>query len=787
MPAQIGRFRPLRVLGKGGQGVVYLAHDPKLGREVAIKTLVRGGRSAERLVNEARNVARLDHPGIVPLYEIEFAQDLPHLVYQFAQGTPLKALIETSERPPVHRLVRIMIQLLEAMAYAHGQGILHRDLSPANVLVDEHDRPRILDFGVSIVIAAAAATNGIVGTVNYLPPESIANGTVGPYSDVYSLGVIFHELLTGRPLFAADNQMAVIYKILHEKVLAPSIFNRACDARLDAILRRALAREPQARYPDAASMKAELEAYLAPTEAAGAAAAGRGAVVDFLLRKMARKPDFPAVSQLIAEINRKSGRPESDDVNELSNVILKDYALTSKLLRLVNSAVYGQYGGSISTVSRAVLILGFDAIRVAALSIAIFEHLKSGTQADELKDAACSSFLSAVLAKDLGGGQPGMNPEEAFIGAMFHRLGRHLAIYYFPEEFEEIKAAMGGQGSSEAAAVRQVLGVSYAEFGLAVARQWNFPDSLLAAMTPQKDGKLPAVTGPARIAQIASFANEVSEAVGSTLTDSELEQRLARLGERYGAALPMEPKAVREALGHAVDATRAYADVLTVDVQSAAFFKKVVNRVKGRAAEPTTTGSPARGAGISSALTSAGGADGMLEPDAPDDRKAFLVNAIAEVATALLDQLAINEVFNMVLEAFYRAMSFTHVLLLIRDPKRHMVQARFGFGERIEEIVPRFGFKAMDGQDIFNESVRKGKEFIVLDVDADQYRLRVPGWCRDLTNPHSVLLFPLIANKACIGLVYADMVGERARFTVQELKLLNTLIKQASLAFNQRR
>lgn len=796
LPARIGRFTPLRVLGKGGQGVVYLARDPTLGREVAIKTLARGGRNPERLLNEARNVARLDHPGIVPLYEVELENGVPHLVYQFAPGMPLRQLIEARERPAVHRLVRVAIQLLDAMAYAHARGVLHRDLTPANVLVDEDDRPRILDFGVSIVMAASATTTGeLVGTVNYLPPEAISNGAVGPRADLYAIGIILHELLTGRPLFSADNRMAVIYKILHEPVLAPSVFAPACDPRLDAIVLRALAREPEARYPDAATMKAELEDYLAPVEAGRTdGRAGQGAAVEFLLRRMSRKPDFPAVSRLIAEINHKSGRPESDDVNELSNVILKDYALTTKLLKLVNSAVYGQYGGSISTVSRAVLILGFDAIRAAALSIAIFEHLKNGAQADALKDAACSAFLSAVLAKELGQGQPGLDVEEAFIGAMFHRLGRHLAIYYFPDEYDEIKAAMAQRGASEHQAVREVLGVTYAEFGLAVARQWNFPERLVAAMTPQRDGKLPApTTGPARVAQLASFANEVAEAVGGASGSEELERRLTRLGDRYGSAVALDAKGLREALGRAVSATRAYADVLTLDVQSAAFFKKVVSQLQGDAGVGRHAGAATAdeaGASVGSLAGPAGCAAPMAtvdEPAPPDDRKTFLVNAIAELASALLEQISINEVFNIVLEAFYRAMAFSHVMLLIRDPRRHMLQARLGFGEGVEQIVPRFGFKAQDGQDIFNESMRKGKEFVVLDVDDDQYRARVPGWCRELTNPQSVLLFPLIANKACIGLVYADKVGEKALFTVQELKLLNTLIKQASLAFSQRR
>lgn len=163
------------------------------------------------------------------------------------------------------------------------------------------------------------------------------------------------------------------------------------------------------------------------------------------------------------------------------------------------------------------------------------------------------------------------------------------------------------------------------------------------------------------------------------------------------------------------------------------------------------------------------------------------MNAITDLTSAMLDNITLNNIFVMVLEAFYRGMGFAHVMLLIRDPKRNMMQARFGFGENIQEIIPKFGFKTADGQGIFNESTRKGKESIVLDVDVDQYRTKVPQWCQELTNLRSVLLLPLLSNKTCIGLIYADKIGETAAISVQELKLLNTLIKQAALTIQTHR
>jgi len=790
LPTKIGRFEPLRVLGRGGQGVVYLAHDPKLDRQVALKTLRRGHQNPERLLNEARNVARLDHPGIVPLYEIDFTGDfagaLPYLVYQFAAGLPLGRYVGGSERLPAHRALRVIQRVLEAVGYAHGQGLLHRDLSPSNILVDEQDGPRILDFGVSTLIAAQTTHGGsgeIVGTASYLPPEVLDNGEVGPPSDVFSLGVILHELLTGKPLFRAENQMAVMFKILHDHIPPPSAVDREVDAKLDALVMKALARDPAARYRSAGEMAAAIESYLAPAALLPAAPAGQSAAVDFLLRRIQRKPDFPAVSRLLVELNQKCGRPESDDINELSSIILKDYALTSKLLRLVNSAVYGQYGGSIGTVSRAVVILGFDAIRAAALGISIFEHLKNGQQAEALKDAACASFLSGVLAKELAQSRPGIDAEEAFIAGMLHRLGRHLVIYYFPEEFDEIQRLVASRGIGEAAAAHEVLGTGYADFGIAVARQWNFPERLLQAMTPPRSGKAPAPDSPAAaVAHCAAFANDTAEAVSRAKGDADLEAELLRLRERYRGGIDMSTQDLRATVGRAVEATRDYAGVLAMNVESAGFFKKLVQRLK-----PTASGTEA--AAATGGVTP--GASGPSGPGAGDaatiDRKAFLVNAITDLTNALLDNTPVNQIFTMVLESFYRGMGFSRVMLLIRDPKRGVLQARFGFGAQVDELMPKFSFHCGPGDDVFNESVRKGKDFVILDVDQGQYRDKIPHWCRELASPRSILLFPLTVNRSCFGLIYADKIGEQLLFNVQELKLLNTLIKQALLVFQQRR
>ncbi|MCB1747808.1 MAG: HDOD domain-containing protein [Gammaproteobacteria bacterium] len=807
LPSAIGRFRPTRVLGRGGQGVVYLADDPDLGREVAIKCLSHRTRDPEKLVNEARNVARLDHPNIVALFELELAHEPPYLVYQFASGSSLADYTRTNTPLPVKRIVNIMIAVLDGIHYAHQKGILHRDLTPANILLDDNDHPRILDFGISVALADSTGAATLNGTVNYLAPEVLAENPASPASDLFSLAVVMHELLTGKALFHADNPMAVIYKILNERILPPSSSRQGIDSQLEQLVMKGLEKDPAQRFQSAAAMRDALRDYLAPSESTPAASdtIGDGGAIAFLQRRMARKPDFPAISEHISEINQKSGLRDRSDANELASVILKDYALTTKLLKVVNSAVYGQYGGSISTVSRAVVILGFEQVRAIALGIIIFEHLKNGEQAGLLKDAACSSFLSGMLAKDLCPRErsAAVHGEEAFIAAMFHRLGRHLAIYYFSEEFSEVQALIESKGCDEHTAAREIFGATFFDFGIAIARDWNLPERLLLAMRPQAPGAVkPARTPDARVAQLSGFSNDVAELLGGD--PDAVDERLESLVERYKDAVPIEAKRLKVVVGEAVEATRDYAKLINVDLDSTPFLGNVV-----RAIRPVDEGAPGSGvmpdagtaeastavAGAAATATGAAAIDGAVPavatmPETESERSArrdvFLTNAISELTTAIIERAPINDMFTMVLEAFYRALGFSHVLFMMRDPKQRAYVTRFGFGGDLEQLKADFVYRIAADDDIFRQAAMRGRNAVIINTGDARYAPQIPAWCSELMQPSSILLFAVVVNKVCLGLIYADTTDSPLSINAQELKLLNTLVKQLTLGINQR-
>ncbi|MCC7412097.1 MAG: HDOD domain-containing protein [Gammaproteobacteria bacterium] len=790
LPARIGRFVPLRRLGRGAQGAVYLATDPDLGREVAIKTLLVRGREPDRLLEEARNVGRLQHANIVPLYAIDTHDGLPHLVYQYVEGRTLRELLATDKALPIHRALEISSALCDAMSCAHELGIVHRDLSPANILIDATGAPRVLDFGVASVVGTGTGHSDIVGTPNYMAPEALNGQPAGPAADVFSLAAVLHEMLTGVQAFAADNPMAVMYQIAHERSLPPSMINRAVEPALDAIVGKGLSKDVADRYQSAAEMRAAIDAYLQPAseteDDAGGAGAQHGSV-EFLLRRMRRKPDFPAVSQHVAEISNKTRTADACHANELANVILKDFALTTKVLRLCNSAIYGQYGGEISTVSRAVLILGYEQVRLAALSIALFEHLKNGDQAEELKHAMCGSLLSAMIARGVAR-RAGIEVEEAFIAAMFHRLGRLLTVYYFPEETADIKGLMASKDMTESAAVRAVLGIGYVDIGMAVGREWQLPDDIVNAMKELRGEPLARATSHGTaIAQVAVFANEICAAAADPADDqprAALDGVVARFRDCFDLDLDKVAGIVRDA----TEEMQEYAAIIEVDVRASATVGRLARRciraqvvATEAVADPDARADPGGDAGTAAqtdgAAASAAGADLA--------RRAILVNAIADMTNALLNGCALNDLFVMLLEGLYRGMGFSHVLFCARDPRQGVFAARYGFGAGVEELIPRFRFTPAGDTDVFSHAVSSGCEHVIIDAGATGLRHAVPAWCRELVAPRSLVLFPLVANKRCIAVIYADTQASPAIITAEDLRLMKTLVNQAVLAVRQ--
>lgn len=290
-PAQIGKYLVRGRLGEGAMGVVYRAFDPHIQREVAIKVLRRqleevvegaspGDSAVERFRNEARAVGRIAHPGVVTIFDFGEVTDpaqlgggasFAYLVMELVEGRGLDQMLRIA-RPPLAWSLGVMDQLLDALGSAHERGVWHRDIKPGNLLIARDNRVKLTDFGIARM-AGAHLTQGAsqIGTPGYMAPEQYLGGAIDHRADLFACGVVLYRMATGRMPFSGSSEV-VMYQTLHHDPSLPSALRpNEVPAGLDAVVRRAMARDPQKRFADAAAMRAAIAALA--TEVAGLDAA----------------------------------------------------------------------------------------------------------------------------------------------------------------------------------------------------------------------------------------------------------------------------------------------------------------------------------------------------------------------------------------------------------------------------------------------------------------------------------------------------------------------------------
>src|SRR5438876_7773662 len=259
-----GRYRILRKLGTGGMANVYLAEDEVLGRRVAIKILndrhAGDDQFVERFRREAKNAASLSHPNIVSIYDRGEAEGTYYIAMEYLDGRSLKELIVARGPAPIHLAVDYARQILAAIRFAHRHGIVHRDIKPHNVLVDAEGRLKVTDFGIARAGASQMTEAGsIIGTAQYLSPEQARGAAVDQRSDLYSIGVVLYEMLTGEVPFNGETPVEIAMRHLSDTPQPPSTKRPEIPPDLDMIVLRALAKNPDDRFQTAEEMDAELE------------------------------------------------------------------------------------------------------------------------------------------------------------------------------------------------------------------------------------------------------------------------------------------------------------------------------------------------------------------------------------------------------------------------------------------------------------------------------------------------------------------------------------------------
>jgi serine/threonine protein kinase len=265
-----GRYDLREELGRGTMGVVYHGFDPMIGRDVAVKTLrlseAGTGLSRDELIGrfqtEARAAGLLAHPNIVVVFDAGEEGGLFYITMEFVEGRSLQSLIDAQQPFPLSRVLKLMEQVCSALDFAHQHNVVHRDIKPANLMLTPDDVVKITDFGTAKILQfGTAQTAHVMGTPSYMSPEQVKGKPVDGRSDIFSLGVILYELMTGEKPFPGQNITTVIYKIINEEPIPPRSLDSSIHPGLSAVITRALAKDPAARYQSCHELLSALKSY----------------------------------------------------------------------------------------------------------------------------------------------------------------------------------------------------------------------------------------------------------------------------------------------------------------------------------------------------------------------------------------------------------------------------------------------------------------------------------------------------------------------------------------------
>ena len=503
--------------------------------------------------------------------------------------------------------------------------------------------------------------------------------------------------------------------------------------------------------------------------------------LEAVLRRLSGAAGFPTLSTTISDVNRVV-TSDSHSAQQITQVILRDVSLTTKLLQLVNSAVYCQFRGRIRTVSRAVLILGCEAVRNAAMTLMMLEFSKGRPQERLLQDELIGAFFAGVLSKALCARLGMPNAEEAVICTMCQNLGKLVATFFLYEESRQVRALVE-DGMPEEQAADQVLGISYRKLGVGIARHWNFPERLVEGMqslTPRDMS--PPGTDVENLRLAANLANDLY-IVALRTSQEDKPAALQTLSRRYRGAVKLDAKELTAAIDQALHEISEHSTTLNLSAAGSPALNTV--RVwNGGAADSPGTEQAVTGAPGDPVLEDAAALDALEnEGGAASNAQQIISAGIRDVTEALAADFTLNDVLHMALETMHRGFGFCRTMIFIRDARLNTMRARFGFGAEIERLIPLCDFSLAFAPDVFHIALEKGVDIVIEDPRAENISQRVPEWLRRAIDPESFLLLPIMLKSSAIGLLYADSLRGGIKLDAEQLGALRTLRSQVVLAF----
>lgn len=514
---------------------------------------------------------------------------------------------------------------------------------------------------------------------------------------------------------------------------------------------------------------------------------GKTGAKDLILERLLEQSDFPAMSKTINNINQFNAT-EDTSVSEFANIVLKDYALTSKVLKLVNSVNFSQFG-EVTTISRAIILLGFENIKNLALTLMLFDHFKKNGSNIEHIDTMVKSFYSGVLAQKICSEIYFPDKEEAFICSLFHSFGKMLVSFALPDKMKEINFVSREKKISEDAAALEVLRARYEEVGMAIAKDWHFPNRIVNSMHKLRGMEISVSASTTdKLNSIASFANELANILSDSSERKEMDEKIARLTEMYRPHFnELNRGMITDIIDSSFEDLNQFSNIFSINLEAVPFRQKLL----------TWSGKGMKSDSLSGGAKPSDYSSGELkdifiinDSERTDTPESIFAKGIQDINSSILSNFSLNDILRIVLETMYRGMQLSgnaKALFMIKDTKLPLMKIRFGFGSSIEELKKWFSIALNDSDDIFNRAIAKQHDLVIKDIEPPDVRRLLPEWFSSrVMGRIFIILLPIIINGKPIGMYYVE--GDKEGFekiSSNHLNYLKILRDQTVVAVKQ--
>ncbi len=465
---------------------------------------------------------------------------------------------------------------------------------------------------------------------------------------------------------------------------------------------------------------------------------------------MRLKNDFPALAQSISTLNQLADSSDKDS-NQLANIIVKDQGLSSKILRVVNSAYYGAFSG---TISRAVVILGVNGVRSIAASLSLLEHFGEKSNVPHIKDMLSESLYSGLCAREICKGVDRELAEEALLGAMLRRLGGILVAYYLPDEEQEVRRLQEVDGLDGVEAEKQVLGTDYARIGREVAKEWNFPVDIRACL--DDPGEIPKKRTHDRSQRLQLMAHLADQAT-STLRQGRSRQSMARMKKlvaSYAQTLGVEPLDIVDSIGSAKQEYMDFKVNFVSDSEKVRFVQSLDEETAGaadatqvvvHAEDPQTLTMDVSDTGTIHTRVA-----GVL------DREQMLSEGLQEVTRMLVGGLPVPGVDRRGVGDTVSRHGFKRIIAAEWCAKSGELVASAGVGDEVEELQQHFRLRCSGRPNLLTIAHMQNSDVYIKDATKSGVREKMPAWFDRIKAPGSFFVLPMRTAAGPVGMLYAE-------------------------------